>query len=68
VAFAALVTAHVALGVELARRGPHWRAALAILAFPLAPWWGWRHRMRIRSVAWVVAAVVYAAALVLALR
>jgi hypothetical protein len=68
VAFATLITAHIALGVGLARRAPHWWGALAIVAFPLAPWWGWQQRMRIRTVVWVVAAVVYAVAIVLALR
>jgi hypothetical protein len=68
VAFAILVTAHVSLGVGLARRAPRWQCALALVALPLAPWWGWRQRMRIRSVVWVVAAVVYAVTFALTLR
>ncbi len=68
VAFATLVTAHVAIVVGLARRGARAQGALALVVVPLAPWWGWRQRMRIRGVIWVVAAVAYGVAIALASR
>ncbi|MDP9037149.1 MAG: hypothetical protein M3O50_20310 [Myxococcota bacterium] len=66
VAFASLVTAHVALVLGLARRPPRWRALLAFVVAPLAPAWGWREKMRVRGAIWIVAALVYVAALRLA--
>jgi hypothetical protein len=68
VAFAALVTAHVALAVGLARRRSAWHALVALVLVPLAPWWGWKARMHARGVIWVAAAVAYAAALAMSLR
>ncbi len=68
VAFAALVTVHVTLVVGLARRAPWWRALVALVVAPLAPYWGWQQRLRIRSVVWIVSAVAYAAALIAASR
>jgi hypothetical protein len=61
-AFATLVTAHVTLALGLARRLPRWRAAVAFVVPPLAPWWGWQSRMRIRAGVWIAAAVAYAMA------
>ena len=66
VAFAVLLTTHVGLAVGLARRTPRWRAIVALLAAPLAPWWGWQERMRVRAAVWVVAAVLYVVMLGLA--
>jgi hypothetical protein len=68
VAFATLVTVHVTLTVGLARRRPRWRAPVALVIAPLAPWWGWRERMRIRGALWVIAVLVYTAALIAARR
>jgi hypothetical protein len=68
VAFATLVTAHVTLVIGLARRPPRWRGAIAFVVAPLAPWWGWRERMRVRGILWVGAAVAYVAALLVARR
>jgi hypothetical protein len=68
VGFAGLVTAHFALVAGLVCKPPRWRAPVALVVVPLAPWWGWRERMRIRGVVWVAAAVTYGVALVLALR
>jgi hypothetical protein len=62
-AFATLVTAHVTLALGLARRVPRWRAPVAFVVPPLAPWWGWQTNMRVRAGIWIVAAVVYAIAL-----
>lgn len=67
VAFAALVTAHVTLALGLARRHPRWRALVAFFVVPLAPIWGWRERMRVRGVLWILSAAVYAVALGLSL-
>lgn len=67
-AFATLVTVHVALAAGLAARGPRWRGAVALVVPPLAPWWGWRTRLRARTVAWLVLAAVYVALLLFALR
>ena len=58
-AFAALVTAHVLLVLGLAARPPRWRALVALVVPPLAPWWG-RAAMRLRAAAWIVAALAYA--------
>jgi hypothetical protein len=66
-AFAALVTLHVLLVLGLAARHPRWRALVALVVPPLAPWWG-RATMRKRAVAWVVAAVGYAVMRALASR
>lgn len=59
-AFATLLTAHVTLAIGLGRRAPRWRAPVALFAAPLAPWWGWRGKMRVRSILWIVAAGAYA--------
>ncbi len=58
-AFATLVTAHVVLVVGLASREPRWRAAAAAFAFPLAPFWGLRAGMPVRSALWIASAVAY---------
>jgi hypothetical protein len=68
VAFATLATMHVTLAVGLLRRSPWWRGPVALLVPPLAPWWGWQAKMRLRSTLWVLAAAIYLAALVEALR
>jgi len=58
-AFASLVTAHVALVAGLASRPPRWRSLVALLVAPLAPWWGRQDGMHRRTVAWVASAVAY---------
>jgi hypothetical protein len=65
-AFVALVAAHVAIAVGLARKGAWARAALALLVPPLAPWWGWSEGMRRRTIAWGTALSVYAITVALA--
>ena len=52
--------AHIALVAGLARRRPWWRAMLAVIAPPLAPWWGWREGMQARTIAWGTALILYA--------
>lgn len=64
-AFAFLVTAHLAIVVGLVARTPRWRALAALVFPPLALYWGWQQRMRVRSVLWIVGLVVYVVALVL---
>ena len=58
-AFAALVTAHGTLVAGLATRPPRWRALVALVAAPLAPYWAYKERMRGRAVVWVAGAVAY---------
>ena len=68
VAFATLVTVHVMLVAGLATHAPRWRGAVALVVPPLAPWWGWRTRLRFRTALWIGAAAIYGALLVFALR
>lgn len=58
-AFALAVTAHVTLVVGLAGRAPRWRALVALVLPPLAPYWGWSG-LRRRAVLWLGAAAAYA--------
>jgi hypothetical protein len=67
-AFATLVTVHVSLIFGLAFRHPVWRAPVAFVIPPLAPWWGWQDGMRARSAIWMIGALVYAGALFCARR
>ena len=67
-AFALLFTAHVTLVVGLAARPPRWRALVALIAAPLAPWWGLRLGLRGRAAAWLVGALAYAVFFVVARR
>jgi hypothetical protein len=60
--FALFITAHVVLVIGLAGRAPRWRAALAAVVLPLAPYWGLRERMIGRSILWVASACAYVAA------
>jgi hypothetical protein len=66
--FATLVTAHVAIVAGLARRPPRWRAAVAAVVAPLAPFWAARSGMHVRAVVWLMSAVVYGVALWVASR
>ncbi|HEY8090371.1 MAG TPA: hypothetical protein VIF09_21065 [Polyangiaceae bacterium] len=59
VAFATLVTVHITLAMGLTRRLPRWRGVVALFVAPLAPWWGWKARMRLRAACWIMAALVY---------
>jgi hypothetical protein len=64
--FATLLTAHVTLVAGLVARRPRWRGAIALLVVPLAPYWGFRERMKARSFIWTAALAIYAIALVVA--
>jgi hypothetical protein len=63
-AFALLVTADVALVLELLGRRQPWRALAALLLPPTAPYLGWTSGLRAWPLAWIVALVVYLGALV----
>ncbi len=59
VAFATLVTAHVAILAGLLAREPRWRALAAVLVPPLAPAWAARAGMAGRAGVWVTSAIAY---------
>ena len=65
-AFAAFVTAHVAVIVGLFGAEPRWRGLVALVVPPLGPYWAWRVGMKIRAWAWIGSLVVYALARALA--
>lgn len=66
IAFAWLLTVHVATIVGLARRQPRWRAAAAFFVPVLAPYWAWQEHMKKRAAMWIGGVVVYLVALLLA--
>jgi hypothetical protein len=58
------MTTHIALVTVLANREPRWRAAVALMMPPLAPFWGLREgvpRMKFAAQIWVASAAIYAA-------
>ena len=46
---------HVQIALRLAQGRPRWRAVVALLFPPLAPYWAARAGDRVRAVVWVVA-------------
>lgn len=66
IAFAALLTAHVAIAFGLLGRRPRWRGPVAFAMIPLAPYWAWRERMRVRAIVWSGALVLYVIARIVA--
>jgi hypothetical protein len=66
--FALLGTAHVALVLGLSGRMGAWRALAALVVMPLAPFWGLRQGLLVRTSIWLVALVLYAGALLASLR
>jgi hypothetical protein len=68
VSLALFATAHVAIAYGLAWRQPRWRAPVAFLVAPAAPYWAWREKMRVRAGVWVAALIVYIVATVVARR
>lgn len=68
-AFATFFTAHVAIAARLLRaREDRWRAVLAWFIPPLAPLFALRHGWRVSAMLWLGSVVVYAVALIVALR
>lgn len=65
-AFAGLITIHVALSYRIGRSGIPWRGLVALALPPLAPVWGWGAGQRWLSVAWVLFALGYVAAFTVA--
>jgi hypothetical protein len=61
--FGLLVTAHTALVVGLWLRAPRWRGLLALVVPPLAPYWGWEAKMRVRAGLWALGLAIYAMSL-----
>lgn len=66
-AFAALVTTHVAISARLALRArPRIRGLGALLVPPLAPWWAWAQGWKLMTWLWLGSTGVYGVALLLA--
>jgi hypothetical protein len=57
--FAALVTAHAAIVVGLVSRTPRWRAAVALVVAPLAPYWALATGMKARGWTWIGSVSLY---------
>jgi hypothetical protein len=64
-ALAVLLAAHLTLVVGLARRHAGWRAAVAFVVTPLAPWWGYGAGLRVATIAWCAALALYVLGVVL---
>jgi hypothetical protein len=62
-AFATLVTVHVAIVLGLALRDPRWRALAAFVVPPLAPYWALQSGMIARGAIWIGSVVLYASLL-----
>lgn len=66
-AFATLVTAHVALVARLVLRvRPRWRGLVALVVPPLAVLWAFRAGWRKTAAVWLVAVLVWVVALIAA--
>ncbi len=68
VAFAWVVTTHVAIAFGLLQRRPRWRALVALALVLPGVYWAWRERMRTRVVLLAGGVVVYLVLLALASR
>ena len=66
VALVAHAGAHVALLVTLARKKPRYRAVVAFVLPPLAPYYGWLGGASRLSLVWLAGLGVYAAGVALA--
>lgn len=66
--FAAFITVHVAVVVGLLARRQWWRAPIALVVLPLAPYWARTANMKWRTWIWLVCLLIYVAALVQSLR
>jgi hypothetical protein len=61
--FATLATIHVAIVLGLAMRDPRWRALVALVVPPLAPYWALRGDMHKRGLFWIGSVLLYTALL-----
>jgi hypothetical protein len=61
-----LVTAHVALVAALFWLKPRWRAPLALLVPPFAPYFGWQEKRYVWSSLWLLSGIAYIASRVAA--
>jgi len=59
VALVVEIGAHAALVIGLARAKPRYRAALAVLLPPFAPYYGWHQGMRTWATLWLIALGAY---------
>lgn len=66
VSFGLFVSTHVSLVYMLAARPPRFRAALAFVILPLAPFFGFREGFHTVSAVWVLSLVAYGVALSIA--
>ncbi len=66
VAFAALCTVHIAIVWSLAMHHPRWRALVALVVPPLAPYWALRGGMVVRGGIWIGSVILYTTLLGLA--
>jgi hypothetical protein len=66
VSCALLITAQISIIAALAVRPPRWRALAATAFPPLAPFWAFREKLRGRAITWLLSAVVYVIARLLA--
>lgn len=57
--FAAFVTTHLAMVSRLAAHRPRWRALVALVVPPLAPYWSARLRRHAHTGLWVLTALSY---------
>lgn len=64
IALALFITAHVTITYGLAWRPPRWRAVVAFFVPPLAPFWAWREKMRVRTIVWGAALALYVVAMI----
>ena len=63
---ATMLTAHVAITYGLAFRTPRWRALVGFFVPPLALYWAWLEKLKIRAIIAVGAVVLYIVAAVVA--
>ena len=61
--FSILVTIHVVGSFALTRLRPHWNGAVALFVPPFFPYYALRRNQAGWAVAWITAALSYAAAL-----
>jgi hypothetical protein len=60
VSLAAFAVVHFALLVALLRQTPRYRALVALVVPPLAPYWGWQVGAKRRVNVWALSLVLYA--------